>query len=302
MDQILKIAPLKDQFITKTARISSKYQVVVTNQHNSIQRIISSSETSMRCHNILMVVNSVNRCLARFSLNRRQIQILITELYKNNIQLIISLPKGHRTLLLKRIAMTASKVGEILRISETVESWIQQETSLILQVSIYHSKMLQNQWIKRIIISSSIHLLANLMSRCKAARQIKMIRQGIRNRTVQMMLSIRVIIAAKNKQRAWTAPEAINRIGLKISNHLSQTSMHSRVALTLTRLLQVALVPYLRRTKKMNLLQGKSGAKASHQSSIIPFKVNIWPPCQNQKSTWVSMNWLKYRSMKKYTM
>ena len=122
MDQILKIAPLKDQFITKTARISSKYQVVVTNQHNSIQRIISSSETSMRCHNILMVVNSVNRCLARFSLNRRQIQILITELYKNNIQLIISLPKGHRTLLLKRIAMTASKAGEILRISETVES------------------------------------------------------------------------------------------------------------------------------------------------------------------------------------
>ena len=170
MDQILKIVPLKDRFITKMARISSKFQVMDTSQHNSVQRIINSSETSMRCLNILMAVNSVNRCLARFSLNRRQIQILITELYKNSSLLTISLPKGHRTLSLKKIAMTASIAGEISRISETVESWIQQEISLILQVSTYHSKMLQNQLIKRITISSSIHQLANPMSRCKAVR------------------------------------------------------------------------------------------------------------------------------------
>ena len=170
MDQILKIVPLKDRFITKMARISSKFQVMDTSQHNSVQRIISSSEISMRCLNILMAVNSVNRCLAQFSRNHLQTQILITELFKNNIQLTISLLKGHRIPSRKRIAMTESKAGEILRISETVESWIQQETNLILQVSIYLSKMLQNQWIKRIIISSSIHLLANLMSRCKAAR------------------------------------------------------------------------------------------------------------------------------------
>ena len=170
MDQIPKIAPPKDRYTTKTARISSKFQVVVTNQHNSVQRIINSSETSMRCLNILMAVNSVNRCLARFSLNRRQIQILITELYKNSTRLTISLPKGHRTLSLKRIVMTASIAGEISRISETVESWIQQEISPILQVSTYHSKMLQNQLIKRIIINSSIRQLANLMSRYKAVR------------------------------------------------------------------------------------------------------------------------------------
>ena len=49
--------------------------------------------------------------------------------------------------------------------------------------------------------------------------------------------------------------------------------MHSQVALT--RLLQVALEPYPKRTKKMNLLLDKLGAKASHHYLTTQFKANI---------------------------
>ena len=63
-----------------------------------------------------------------------------------------------------------------------------------------------------------------------------MIRKEILTRIAQMMLLTRVKLAVLSQLRAWTALEAINRIGPKIFNHSNLISILKQVVQILAQL------------------------------------------------------------------